>query len=181
MFPPAVRQLHKRMLRKPGGNRKIVDISALVLQPDEQAVLTALELALVEGFVTKTHVPNLPRTGLSMARPSAGRPSIPHRPWICAASPRRISGAMTAYGLTSSEAPRVPAVEPHRRRVCFFSTIELVNAPEQEKDDEKAAQIAKSWTRFDLMLLDELGCLPFRASAAAVRQKKVNTHTSTTE
>ena len=37
----------------------MVDILALVLQHDEQAVLTAVELALAEGVATKTHVLNL--------------------------------------------------------------------------------------------------------------------------
>ena len=58
-FPPAFRQLQDQMLRKPGGDREMVDILALVLQHDEQAVLTAVELALAEGVATKTHVLNL--------------------------------------------------------------------------------------------------------------------------
>ena len=58
-FPPAFRHLQEQMLRKPGGDREMVDILALVLQHDEQAVLTAVELALVEGVATKTHVLNL--------------------------------------------------------------------------------------------------------------------------
>lgn len=37
----------------------MVDILALVLHHDEQAVLTAVELALAEGVATKTHVLNL--------------------------------------------------------------------------------------------------------------------------
>ena len=37
----------------------MVDILALVLQHDEQAALTAVELALAEGVLTKTHVLNL--------------------------------------------------------------------------------------------------------------------------
>ena len=37
----------------------MVDILALVLQHDEEAVLTAVECALVEGVPTKTHVLNL--------------------------------------------------------------------------------------------------------------------------
>jgi len=36
-----------------------VDILALVLHHDEQAVLTAVELAMAEGVLTKTHVLNL--------------------------------------------------------------------------------------------------------------------------
>jgi len=47
------------VLRKPGGDREMVDILALVLHHDEQAVLTALELALDECVPTKTHVLNL--------------------------------------------------------------------------------------------------------------------------
>jgi len=58
-LPPAFRQLQEQMLRKPGGDREMVDILALVLQHDEQAVLTAVELALAEGVPTKTHVLNL--------------------------------------------------------------------------------------------------------------------------
>ena len=58
-LPPAFRQLQDHMLRRPGGDREMVDILALVLHHDEQAVLTAVELALAEGVPTKTHVINL--------------------------------------------------------------------------------------------------------------------------
>ena len=58
-LPPAFRQLQDQMLRRPGGDREMVDILALVLQHDEEAVLTAVELALSEGVPTKTHVLNL--------------------------------------------------------------------------------------------------------------------------
>ncbi len=37
----------------------MVDILALVLHHDEQAVLVAVEMALAEGVATKTHVLNL--------------------------------------------------------------------------------------------------------------------------
>lgn len=43
------------MLRRPGGDRERVDILALVLHHDEQAVLAAVEMALGEGVATKTH------------------------------------------------------------------------------------------------------------------------------
>jgi hypothetical protein len=58
-LPPAFRQLQDHMLRKPGGDREMVDILARVLHHDEQAVLTAVELALAEGVPTKTPVLNL--------------------------------------------------------------------------------------------------------------------------
>jgi len=58
-LPPAFKHLQDQLLRRPGGDREMVDILALVLQHDEQAVLTAVELALAEGVATKTHVLNL--------------------------------------------------------------------------------------------------------------------------
>jgi hypothetical protein len=58
-LPMALRQLQDQMLRRPGGDREMVDILALVLHHDEQAVLTAVELALEAGVPTKTHVLNL--------------------------------------------------------------------------------------------------------------------------
>ena len=62
----------------------------------------------------------------------------------------------------------VQAVEHHRRKVRFFSTIELVNALEQEKAKGKAGHIAESLTKLDLVILDELGYLPFSASGGAL-------------
>jgi hypothetical protein len=46
------------MLASPAG-QWMVDILALVLHHDEQAVLVAVEMALAEGVATKTHVLNL--------------------------------------------------------------------------------------------------------------------------
>lgn len=58
-LPPAFRQLQDKMLRKPGGDREMVDILALVLHHDEQVVLASVEMALAAGVPTKTHVLNL--------------------------------------------------------------------------------------------------------------------------
>jgi hypothetical protein len=58
-LPPAFRALQQRMLKTPGCDREMVEILALVLQHDEQAVLAAVELALEAGAPTKTHILNL--------------------------------------------------------------------------------------------------------------------------
>lgn len=58
-LPEAFRQLQSQLLRRPGGDREMVEILALVLQHDEQAVLCAVELALEAGLATKTHVINV--------------------------------------------------------------------------------------------------------------------------
>ena len=60
-LPIPFRQLQGQMLRRPGGDREMVDILALVLHHDEQAVLAAVEIALAAGVPTKTHVLNLLR------------------------------------------------------------------------------------------------------------------------
>jgi hypothetical protein len=48
-----------QLLKRPGGDREMVEILALVLQHDEEAVLCAVELALEAGVATKTHVINV--------------------------------------------------------------------------------------------------------------------------
>ncbi len=62
----------------------------------------------------------------------------------------------------------IQAIEHRRRKVRFFSTIELVNALEQEKAKGKAGQIAETLARLDLLILDELVYLPFSASGGAL-------------
>ena len=62
----------------------------------------------------------------------------------------------------------IQAIEHHRRKVRFFSTIELVNALEQEKAKGKAGHLAETLTRLDLVILDELDYLPFSASGGAL-------------
>lgn len=62
----------------------------------------------------------------------------------------------------------VQAIEHHRKRVRFFSTVELVNALEQEKAQGKTGQIANRLIHSDLVILDELGYLPFSASGGAL-------------
>jgi len=62
----------------------------------------------------------------------------------------------------------VDAIDHHCRKSRFFSTIELANALEQERAKGKAGQIAESLTKVDLVILDELGYLPFSASGGAL-------------
>ena len=62
----------------------------------------------------------------------------------------------------------VQAIEHHRKRVRFFSTVELVNALEQEKAQGRSGQIANRLVHTDLVILDELGYLPFSASGGAM-------------
>jgi hypothetical protein len=57
--PEAFKQLQSQLLKRPGGDREMAEILALVLHHDEQAVLCAVELAIEAGAATKTHVLNL--------------------------------------------------------------------------------------------------------------------------
>lgn len=58
--------------------------------------------------------------------------------------------------------------EHHRKKVRFFSTVELVNALEREKAMNKAGQLAKRLMRLDLVILNELGHLTFSPSGGAI-------------
>jgi DNA replication protein DnaC len=62
----------------------------------------------------------------------------------------------------------VHAIEHHRKKVRFFSTVDLVNALEQEKAVNRAGQLAERLVRLDIVILDELGYLPFSASGGAL-------------
>jgi DNA replication protein DnaC len=62
----------------------------------------------------------------------------------------------------------VQAIEHHRKKVRFYSTVDLVNALEQEKSANRAGQLADRLLRLDLVILDELGYLPFSASGGAL-------------
>lgn len=62
----------------------------------------------------------------------------------------------------------IQAVIHHRRRVRFLSTVELVNALEQEKANGKAGKLANRMTHVDLVILDELGYLPFSQAGGAL-------------
>jgi len=56
----------------------------------------------------------------------------------------------------------------HGKKVRFYSTVDLVNALEQEKAQGKAGRIALSLMRMDLVVLDELGYLPFSQAGGAL-------------
>ena len=62
----------------------------------------------------------------------------------------------------------VAGVTVHAKRVRFYSTVDLVNALEQEKAQGKAGRIAASLLRMDLVILDELGYLPFSQAGGAL-------------
>jgi DNA replication protein DnaC len=62
----------------------------------------------------------------------------------------------------------VSGIAHHGKRVRFYSTVDLVNALEQEKAQGKAGRIATSLLRMDLVVLDELGYLPFSQAGGAL-------------
>lgn len=62
----------------------------------------------------------------------------------------------------------VQAIQQHRLRVRFLSTIELVNQLEQEKQIGKQGRIANRLLHTDLVILDELGYLPFSQAGGAL-------------
>ena len=62
----------------------------------------------------------------------------------------------------------VEAIRNHGKRVRFFSTVELVNALELEKAQGKSGQIAYRLMYVDMVILDEMGYLPFTQSGGAL-------------
>jgi len=62
----------------------------------------------------------------------------------------------------------VSGITRHNKRVRFYSTVDLVNLLEREKHDGKAGRIAQGLLRMDLVILDELGYLPFSQAGGAL-------------
>lgn len=62
----------------------------------------------------------------------------------------------------------VSGISQHGRRVRFYSTVDLVNALEQEKAIGKSGRLALSLMNVDLVILDELGYLPFSQAGGAL-------------
>jgi DNA replication protein DnaC len=62
----------------------------------------------------------------------------------------------------------VSGITRHAKRVRFYSTVDLVNLLEQEKAHGRQGRIAYGLMRMDLVILDELGYLPFSQSGGAL-------------
>lgn len=62
----------------------------------------------------------------------------------------------------------IEAIRGHNKRVRFFSTVELVNLLEQEKLRGKTGQMAHRLMYADMVILDELGYLPFTQTGGAL-------------
>jgi DNA replication protein DnaC len=62
----------------------------------------------------------------------------------------------------------VSGIASQGKRVRFYSTVDLVNVLEREKRDGKAGRLAMSLMRMDLVILDELGYLPFSQVGGAL-------------
>ena len=58
-LPEGFKRLQVLLSKRAGGDREMVEVLALVLHHDEQAVLTAVELALESGMPSKLHILNL--------------------------------------------------------------------------------------------------------------------------
>jgi len=62
----------------------------------------------------------------------------------------------------------VAGIAAKGKRVRFYCTVDLVNELEKEKREGKAGRIALSLMRMDLVILDELGYLPFSQAGGAM-------------
>lgn len=58
-LPTSFKRLQATLLKKPGGDREMVEVLALVLHHEEHMVVAAVEAALDAGVATKTHVLNI--------------------------------------------------------------------------------------------------------------------------
>ncbi len=62
----------------------------------------------------------------------------------------------------------IAGIQYHGKRVRFYSTVDLANTLEQEKAAGKQGRLALSLMQMDLVILDELGYLPFSQAGGAL-------------
>lgn len=62
----------------------------------------------------------------------------------------------------------ISGIQHHGKRVRFYSTVDLVNTLEQEKAAGKQGRLAIGLMQMDLVILDELGYLPFSQTGGAL-------------
>lgn len=84
-LPEVFRKLQAILLKRPGGDREMVEVLALVMQHDEQAVLAAVELALESGAPSKQHVLNVLKR---LTEPAPPAPVIAPPPLALAMEPQ---------------------------------------------------------------------------------------------
>jgi len=62
----------------------------------------------------------------------------------------------------------VSGIQHHNKKVRFYSAIDLANSLEQEKTAGKQGRLALRLLQVDLVILDELGYLPFSQTGGAL-------------
>ena len=62
----------------------------------------------------------------------------------------------------------ISGIQCHSKRVRFYATVDLVNILEQEKSAGKQGRLALRLLQVDLIILDELGYLPFSQAGGAL-------------
>lgn len=62
----------------------------------------------------------------------------------------------------------IQAITRHGKRARFYSTVDLVNQLEQEKAAGRSGRLANQLMHLDLVVLDELGYLPFSQAGGAL-------------
>ena len=66
-------------------------------------------------------------------------------------------------------------------KACFYNLVDLANKLEREKIDGHAGKIAKQMAKLDILVLDELGYLPFSKNAGQLifhMLSKIDSNTS---
>ena len=159
-LPTSFQQLQSRLLKHPGGDREMVDILALVLLHDEQQVVKAAKFPAyrdLSGFdFTQSTVDEVLIRSLHQCEFLEDAQNV-----VFVGGPGTGKTHLaTAIG--------VQAIQHHRYWVRFLSTIELVKALEQEKQLGKPGRLANRLMHTDLVILDELGYLPFSQAGGAL-------------
>lgn len=184
-LPACFQQLQSQLLRKPRGDRAMVDILSLVLHHPEDLVEQAIEQALQSQCASKEHVINCLSRSIAYQMKAARFPAYRdlhgfdfsescvdeylvrglHR---CEFIGECQNVVLVGGPGTGKTALAVQAVQHHQLRVRFLSTIELVNTLEMEKQQGHLGRMMNRLSGVDLVVLDELGYVPFSQTSGTL-------------
>ena len=130
-LPESVCQLRARLIKRPDGDREMVEVLALVLLHVEQRMEQAVALALESGEPSKQHILNCL---VALVK------SLHRCQFLEDVQNIVVVGGPGTGKTHQATAIGVQAIQHHRQRVRFLSTIELVNVLEQEKQACRSAR-----------------------------------------
>jgi hypothetical protein len=163
-------------MRHDGGDKTMAQVLNCVCSHGLEAVLVAVELVIESGVLSSEHVLNVLARLNATPIPEFGGVKVDKKlvsqlstlDFTDTAQNAVLIGGPGTGKTHLATAIGAAGIAAKGKRVRFYSTVDLVNELEKEKREGKAGRIALALLRMDLVIVDELGYLPFSQAGGAL-------------